>query len=158
VVTFGFFVGVLIDNPDTRSALWGESPPLADPDPAAAGDPAKRAMGIIVVARAVARAAKGPSTLGVLFGVLSSCTTALHAVVIKRSLEAVKGNTLQLAWYSNALSALVLLPMLFVAGEVSGILSLFFGGFVGRGQDGLSALATFLWGSALTVSRLDPYK
>lgn len=124
IVTIGFFVGVFVDN-------------LTSSTPTSAGS-------------------SGPSLVGILFGVLSSCTTALHAVVIKRSLDAVNGNTLQLAWYSNALSSIVMVPIVVIGGEVPGILALFFGaGDVSdRAGDtkGMSALATFVWGSTLTVS------
>lgn len=124
IVTIGFFIGVFIDN------LTNPATDLA--------------------------VAQGPSLIGILFGILSSCTTALHAVVIKRSLDAVKGNTLQLAWYSNALSTLVMMPIVVLGGEVPGVIELLLGNGdvtarVGDEQ-GMTALATFLWGSALTVS------
>jgi GDP-fucose transporter C1 len=98
---------------------------------------------------------EGPSLRGVLFGVLSSCTTALHAVVIKRSLDAVKGNTLQLAWYQNTLSAIGMLPLVLLNGEVPGVLELLSGALAGGGGKSLSPLSTFIWGSALTVSLVD---
>lgn len=99
--------------------------------------------------------ANGPSLRGVFFGVLSSCTTALHAVVIKRSLEAVKGNTLQLAWHSNTLSAIGMLPLVVLNGEVPGIVELLSGMSASVGGKGLSPLSTFIWGSALTVSLVE---
>ncbi|KAF8337066.1 uncharacterized protein EI90DRAFT_3044767 [Cantharellus anzutake] len=91
---------------------------------------------------------KPPSLIGVTFGILSSTTTALHAVVIKRSLEAVNGSTLQLAWYSNLVSALVMIPVIFVAGEVPAILELWLG--LTPAGEGVSPLATFVWGSIIT--------
>jgi len=98
---------------------------------------------------------RGPSLVGVLFGVLSSCTTALHAVVIKRSLEAVNGDTIQLAWYSNTLSAMGMLPLAVLNGEVPGVLELLSGASpVGDGKS-LGPLSTFIWGSAVTVSLVD---
>ncbi|KAI3642783.1 hypothetical protein MP228_012338 [Amoeboaphelidium protococcarum] len=52
--------------------------------------------------------------LGVLFGVLSSITTAAHAIIIKGAVEVVKGDTLKLVWYNNFLSSLALAPIIFV--------------------------------------------
>jgi len=80
--------------------------------------------------------------LGVTFGVLSSLTTALQAVVIKRSLDVVKGNAIDLAWYNNLLSSVVMIPCVVIAGEMPDILEMFFG----EGK----ALETFLYGSAVT--------
>ncbi|KAG8923490.1 hypothetical protein FRC02_011108 [Tulasnella sp. 418] len=82
------------------------------------------------------------SPLGVLFGVLSSMTTALQAVVIKRSLDVVKGSAIELAWYNNLLSAFVMWPLIILGGEVPDVVEMFFG----EGK----ALETFLWGSAIT--------
>jgi GDP-fucose transporter C1 len=114
LVTSGFLVGVIMDNPSSRpiSASW----------------------------------------VGITFGLLSSLTTSLHAVVIKKSLAAVNGSALELAWYSNVLSACVLAPIVFLSGEVPDILDLFLGAVSPTDGDGLSALATFVWGSAITVS------
>lgn len=90
-----------------------------------------------------------------MFGLLSSVTTALHAVVIKRSLDAVNGSTLQLAWYSNVMSSLIMAPLVILMGEVPGIMNLLFGPSAPANTDGsFSLLATFLWGSAITVSDL----
>jgi len=124
LVTIGFFIGVLIDSPSSSYFRGPGSPPLAG--------------------------TKAPSPIGVVFGLVSSVSTALHAVVIKRSLDAVGGSTLQLAWYSNLVSALVMLPVVFLAGEFPGIMDLLFGSSLSGSDKGLSALATFLWGSAIT--------
>ncbi|KAG9025526.1 hypothetical protein FRB95_010075 [Tulasnella sp. JGI-2019a] len=80
--------------------------------------------------------------LGVTFGILSSATTALQAVVIKRSLDVVKGNAMDLAWYNNLLSAVVMIPCVMVAGETPDITEMFFG----QGK----ALNAFIWGSMIT--------
>lgn len=69
--------------------------------------------------------------------------TASHAVVIKRSLEVVGGSALNLSYYSNLLSALVLLPLIVVAGEGPEVMKL----LVGEG-DGFK---TIFWGSTITV-------
>lgn len=98
-----------------------------------------------------AKAGPGPSAVGVFFGVLSSMTTALHAVVIKRALDVVDGSAIDLAWYTNLLSAAAILPIMVVAGEIPEIMKLLFGAegsLVGEN----SALGTFLWGTAVTAS------
>jgi len=82
--------------------------------------------------------------LGVTFGILSSITTALQAVVIKRSLDVVKGNAMDLAWYNNLLSSVIMIPCIFLAGEVPDVLDL----FLGAGNE--KALSTFIYGSAIT--------
>jgi len=91
------------------------------------------------------------SVVGVGFGVASSAITAVHSVVIKKSLDVVKGSALLLSWYTNLLSALVLAPLVMLAGELPAILSLLYGlnETLADGQ-GLSPLHKFLWGSAIT--------
>jgi GDP-fucose transporter C1 len=89
------------------------------------------------------------SFIGVTFGVLSSMITAVHSVVIKRSLDVVKGSALHLSWYTNLYSAMALAPVVVVAGEVPAILALLAG--PGPLSTGISPLNTFLWGSAITV-------
>jgi GDP-fucose transporter C1 len=71
-------------------------------------------------------ASTGASMSGIIFGVLSSLSTALHAVVIKSSLEAVQGNTLELVWYNNVLTAVALAPLVLAAGEYDQIQTLLF--------------------------------
>jgi len=93
--------------------------------------------------------ARPPSMIGVAFGILSSATTALHAVVIKRSLVIVDGSTVQLAWYTNVVSTLLMIPIVVAAGEVPAIMDLAFGVIPSTGN-GISPLATFVWGSAIT--------
>ena len=93
---------------------------------------------------------KGPSFLGIFFGILSSMTTAAHAVVIKKSLEVVNGDAIELSWYSNVLSSVALLPLIVLAGEVPDILAFIstpVSSFTGN-----SPLTTFLWGTLITVS------
>lgn len=85
------------------------------------------------------------SFIGVALGVASSVTTAVHAIVVKRSLAVVSG-TLDLAYYSNLLSALVILPFVLVSGEVFTVLEM----VAGEGEDG--QFGTFLIGAAVTVS------
>lgn len=93
---------------------------------------------------------KGPSFLGIFFGILSSMTTAAHAVVIKKSLDVVNGDAIELSWYSNVMSSVLLLPLIVLAGEVPDILAFIstpVSSFTGN-----SPLNTFLWGSLITVS------
>jgi GDP-fucose transporter C1 len=117
IVTGGFFTGVFLDHVTASS---------------------------LAKAAADAKAGSGPSAVGIFFGILSSMTTALHAVVIKRALDVVDGSAIDLAWYTNLLSAIAILPIIVVAGEIPGITKLL---FVGEN----SALGTFLWGTAVTV-------
>ena len=94
---------------------------------------------------------KGPSFLGIFFGILSSMTTAAHAIVIKKSLDVVNGDALELSWYSNILSSVLLLPLIVLAGEVPDILA-FISTPAFSSSTSNSPLATFLWGSLITVS------
>lgn len=93
---------------------------------------------------------KGPSFLGISFGIISSITTAAHAIVIKKSLDVVNGDAIELSWYSNVLSSVLLLPLIVLAGEVPDILALFSATVVSTA--GHNPLSTFLWGSLITVS------
>ena len=93
------------------------------------------------------------SIVGVSFGVASSAITAIHSVVIKQSLNVVNGSALALSWYTNLLSAAVLLPILILAGEGPDVLKLLFGVTELLVQpDAISPLQTFIWGSIITVS------
>lgn len=65
------------------------------------------------------------SVRGVAYGLLSSLTTALHAVVIKSSLKVVGDNTMDLVYYNNVLSMIMLAPMCVLSGELSDTLALF---------------------------------
>lgn len=95
------------------------------------------------------------SLVGVSFGVVSSVITATHSVVIKQSLNVVNGSALLLSWYTNLLSAIVLVPIIFLAGEVPGVIKLLFGvDELVRSAGTMSALQTFLWGSAITVRNI----
>ncbi|SCV69157.1 BQ2448_2177 [Microbotryum intermedium] len=81
------------------------------------------------------------SLIGITLGVLSSVTTSVHAIVVKRSL-AIVSDTLDLAYYSNLLSALVILPFVLVSGEIWVVLDM------ASGQS--EALGTFITGAAVT--------
>lgn len=60
------------------------------------------------------------SGLGIVLGVCSSATTAAHAIVVKRALPVVNGSAMDLAYYSNFLSAFIMGPaaLLVEAGTV----------------------------------------
>ncbi|KAF9045421.1 hypothetical protein BJ165DRAFT_1415450 [Panaeolus papilionaceus] len=91
------------------------------------------------------------SFLGVAFGVASSAITAIHSVVIKQSLGVVGGSALSLSWYTNLLSAVVLAPIVLLAGEGGGIVRLMFGVDELLVKEGsMTPLATFVWGSVIT--------
>jgi GDP-fucose transporter C1 len=90
------------------------------------------------------------SAAGIGFGVASSAITAVHSVVIKKSLDVVGGSALAFAWYSNLLAAFALAPVIILAGEGPRVLEMFAAPAPAVGG-GLSPLGTFLWGSAITV-------
>ncbi|KDN34216.1 hypothetical protein RSAG8_12701, partial [Rhizoctonia solani AG-8 WAC10335] len=116
IVTGGFFTGVFLDHV-TASGL---------------------------ASKTSTSEAQGPSMLGVFFGILSSMSTALQAVVIKRALDVVDGSAIDLAWYTNLLSAIGTVPIILLAGEVPSVLGLLFGTTTN------GPLGTFLWGTAVT--------
>ncbi|KAI0752878.1 hypothetical protein C8Q80DRAFT_1267350 [Daedaleopsis nitida] len=86
------------------------------------------------------------SLVGIMFGVLSSMITALHSVVIKKSLEVVHGSALHLSWYTNLISSFILIPVFILMGELPGVMELLFGDNPTK-PDGFS---TFVKGSIIT--------
>ncbi|EIW53658.1 uncharacterized protein TRAVEDRAFT_31694 [Trametes versicolor FP-101664 SS1] len=89
------------------------------------------------------------SLVGIIFGVLSSMITALHSVVIKKSLDVVHGSALHLSWYTNLMSAVVLAPIIILVGELPGVMKLLFGANENAAGQ-MSTLATFVMGSLIT--------
>ncbi|EJT99017.1 hypothetical protein DACRYDRAFT_56860 [Dacryopinax primogenitus] len=79
--------------------------------------------------------------LGVVYGLLASLSVAVQAVLIKRSLPYVKGSALQLAYWRNLGSAVVLLLFMLARGEVGELRSL-----LARGWE----WKTFVYGNLLT--------
>ncbi|EIM21424.1 hypothetical protein E3Q22_02904 [Wallemia mellicola] len=63
---------------------------------------------------------------GIVFGLLSSLTTAAHAVIIKTSLPVVGGSTIDLAYYVNLFSSILFIPLSILVGEIPTIYALFF--------------------------------
>ena len=96
--------------------------------------------------------------LGVGFGVASSAITAIHSVVIKKSLDVVKGSAMNLSWYTNLLSAMLMIPLIILAGEGPAIMDLIFGQAerIAPAEGELSELQTFIWGSFITVCASRP--
>lgn len=88
-----------------------------------------------------------PSTLSLIYGVLSSLFIAVHAVLIKSSLPYCNDSTIQLAWWTNAGSAIMLFPFVIFNGELLELWSK----FSGNTNDNFSA-PIFLWGSLITGS------
>ncbi|KAK7064107.1 TPT domain-containing protein [Favolaschia claudopus] len=79
-----------------------------------------------------------PSLLSLAYGFLSSLFIAFHAVLIKMSLPYCNNSSIQLAWWTNAGSAAMLLPFALLCGEVSAL----------RSMEALPA--TFIWGTLVT--------
>lgn len=123
VVSLGFFIGVFLDNYNTAQVNVPPSP---------ASDPSSVSV--------------FTNSLGIIFGLLSSVTTASSAVIIKQSLDFVGGSTVALAWYNNLFSSFVLFPLVFLMGEGPAVYTLLF-----EDEEGW---ATFLWGTLITVSYL----
>jgi len=59
-------------------------------------------------------------------GVASFAITTLHSVVIKKSLDVIKGSTMNLSWCTNLLSAMVVIPLIILANDGPAILDLIF--------------------------------
>ncbi|KAI0079616.1 hypothetical protein K474DRAFT_600483 [Panus rudis PR-1116 ss-1] len=83
-----------------------------------------------------------PSSLSILYGVLSSLFIAVHAVLIKSSLPHAGNSTIQLAYWQNLGSALLLAPFILIQGELSKLTEL----MVTPSWNG----TVFLWGSMIT--------
>nr|GAT58997.1 predicted protein [Mycena chlorophos] len=83
-----------------------------------------------------------PSFVSLFYGVLSSLFIAVHAVLIKTSLPYCSNSTIQLAWWTNAGSAVLLLPVVLFAGEFSVLQNKLY--------DGQWNATVFLYGSLIT--------
>ncbi|KAJ6621219.1 hypothetical protein B0H10DRAFT_2019276 [Mycena sp. CBHHK59/15] len=83
-----------------------------------------------------------PSLLSLAYGVLSSLFIAFHAVLIKSSLPYCNNSTIQLAWWTNAGSAVLLIPFVFLCGEPLTLRAM----LANPNWDG----SVFLWGSLTT--------
>ncbi|KAG0257279.1 hypothetical protein BG011_004046 [Mortierella polycephala] len=83
------------------------------------------------------------SQMGVFFGVVSSITTSLHAIVIKKSLAAVNNSSIDLVYYNNALSLMVMTPIVFLSGESTIVVEQYY-------EEGFGAFKTFLFAAFIT--------
>ncbi len=83
-----------------------------------------------------------PSSISLLYGVLSSLFIAFHAVLIKHSLPFCNNSTIELAWWTNVGSAILILPFVVLGGEPHILLAL--------SQSENWDLNTFCWGTIVT--------
>ncbi|KAF8937199.1 hypothetical protein EDD21DRAFT_400349 [Dissophora ornata] len=83
------------------------------------------------------------SQLGVFFGIVSSVTTSLHAIVIKKSLAAVNNSSIDLVYYNNVLSLMAMTPIIFLSGESSLVMERF-------DEDGFASLRSFFFAAFIT--------
>lgn len=83
-----------------------------------------------------------PSSLSLIYGVLSSLFIAFHAVLIKSSLPHCNNSTIQLAWWTNVGSAIILIPFVILTGELQTLHTM-------TQMDGWD-WSVFAWGSAVT--------
>lgn len=83
------------------------------------------------------------SQVGIAFGVISSITTSLHAIVIKKSLSVVNNSSLDLVYYNNALSLMAMTPIIFLSGEMSIISEKY-------SLEGLAGFHSFLFAAFVT--------
>ncbi|KAH9004076.1 hypothetical protein EDB86DRAFT_2886549 [Lactarius hatsudake] len=83
-----------------------------------------------------------PSAISLFYGVFSSLSIAIHSVLVKSSLSYCNNSTIQLAYWTNAGSAILIAPFVLLHGEPAKVLQ-------------LSASAewnaeVFVWGSLVT--------
>lgn len=108
--------------------------------------PLLAAIGIVCVGFMVGVSSEKMSSvsyIGIILGVCSSVTTAGHAIVVKRSLPVVNGSAMDLAYYSNFLSAFIMAPAAVLA-ETGAVVTLF--------SEGGKTFRTFWVGGLVTVS------
>ncbi|KAF9920432.1 hypothetical protein FBU30_009762 [Linnemannia zychae] len=83
------------------------------------------------------------SKQGIFFGVVSSITTSLHAIVIKKSLGAVNNSSIDLVYYNNVLSLFATTPIFFMSGEYSTVMALL-------STEGFGAFKSFFFAALVT--------
>ncbi|KAF9437509.1 hypothetical protein BGZ76_000442 [Entomortierella beljakovae] len=83
------------------------------------------------------------SQIGIFFGIVSSITTSLHAIVIKKSLGAVNNSSIDLVYYNNFLSFLATTPIVLLSGEATEVMELI-------STEGLSVLSNFMLAALVT--------
>ncbi|KAF9955630.1 hypothetical protein BGZ70_010169 [Mortierella alpina] len=93
------------------------------------------------------------SQLGIFFGIASSITTSLHAIVIKKSLPAVNNSSIDLVYYNNALSLMATTPIIFLSGESALVVERFQSqGFASFHQFLIAALVTGIFGFLVNLA------
>lgn len=80
--------------------------------------------------------------MSIIYGVLSSLFIAIHAVLIKYSLPFAQNSTIQLAYWQNLGSAILLAPFILFQGELTKLAELF------HNPDWNAEV--FMWGSLIT--------
>ncbi|KAI0308148.1 hypothetical protein B0F90DRAFT_1680547 [Multifurca ochricompacta] len=83
-----------------------------------------------------------PSAISLFYGVFSSVSIAIHSVLVKSSLPYCNNSTIQLAYWTNAGSAIFLAPFVLLHGEAAKLFEL------SAGQEW--NLRVFAWGSLVT--------
>lgn len=83
-----------------------------------------------------------PSVVSLIYGLLSSLFIAVHAVLIKSSLPHCNNSTIELAYWTNLGSAVLVAPLIFFNGELQAFISL----STSTEWDG----TTFMYGSVIT--------
>ncbi|KAH8099349.1 hypothetical protein BXZ70DRAFT_1009162 [Cristinia sonorae] len=91
---------------------------------------------------AVDQLRSAPSLVAIIYGVLSSVFIAVHAVLIKSSLPHTQNSTIQLAYWQNLGSAILLAPFILFQGELYKLQDL----VASTEWDG----RVFFWGSLIT--------
>jgi len=83
-----------------------------------------------------------PSAISLFYGVFSSLSIAIHSVLVKSSLPYCNNSTIQLAYWTNAGSAVLIAPFVLLLGEPAKILEL--------SASTESNIRVFVWGSLVT--------
>jgi GDP-fucose transporter C1 len=87
-------------------------------------------------------AASIPSPISLFYGVFSSLSIAVHSVLVKSSLPYCNNSTIQLAYWTNAGSAILLAPFVLLHGEPAKLLEL--------SASAEWDMKVFVWGSLVT--------
>ena len=83
-----------------------------------------------------------PSAISLFYGVFSSLSIAIHSVLVKSSLPYCNNSTIQLAYWTNAGSAVLIAPFVLLLGEPAKVLEL--------SASTESNIRVFVWGSLVT--------
>ncbi|KIK70677.1 hypothetical protein GYMLUDRAFT_32718 [Collybiopsis luxurians FD-317 M1] len=95
-----------------------------------------------------------PTVISLFYGVMSSLMIALHAVLIKSSLPHCENSTIQLAWWTNAGSAVFLLPFVIFDGELQVLHAKLLGGDWNGTVFAWGCVVTGIFGFLLCVAGL----